>query len=204
MVKNKKLSNNISFEDLNLVNNNKYKIFNTDLLVAIDELDETKTFDELKEEKLNELFPKNKCYNPLYENVVLGNYTNYVFCNSYHSEIDANGVWDKNCEKDEECPFFQANKNYPNDFGGCKKGICELPIGMSSIGGIKVNKISVPQCYNCDNYINVDNNEVKNDNKCCYKQNRDKKLKSPDYMFEGDKQLRYKHREYLEKVGLKV
>ena len=26
------------------------------------------------------------------------------------------GVWDKKCESNNECPFYRANKNYPNEF----------------------------------------------------------------------------------------
>ncbi len=43
-------------------------------------------------------------------------------------------VWDKPCEFDHECPFFQKNKNYLNYRGGCQDGYCEMPMGTNRKG----------------------------------------------------------------------
>lgn len=41
------------------------------------------------------------------------------------------GVWDAPCEHDDQCPFFQKNKRYPNYRGGCaSSGRCEMPLGV--------------------------------------------------------------------------
>lgn len=81
------------------------------------------------------------------------------------------GVWDKNCKENDECPFFNKNKNYKNNMrGGCVEGKCEMPLGIESIGQRYYNIDSVPFCYNCP--------DGKFD--CC------KDQKSPDYIFEND------------------
>jgi len=43
-------------------------------------------------------------------------------------------VWDKPCERDTDCPFFQANKAYKNHRGGCVAGYCEMPLGVTRVG----------------------------------------------------------------------
>ena len=48
--------------------------------------------------------------------------------------INEGGVWDRPCERDEDCPFFQAA---PSDMarGGCGAGgYCEMPIGVRNAG----------------------------------------------------------------------
>lgn len=99
------------------------------------------------------------------------------------------GIFDKPCKEDKECPFFQSNKNYPNNFGGCINNKCQLPINMTNIGYhyyISDND-SAPLCYNCDqNKFNATSSELGN---CCKEQNNKKKypfLKSPDYAFKDD------------------
>lgn len=94
------------------------------------------------------------------------------------------GVWDKKCEKNSECPFYKANKNYDNEFGRCKDGKCELPLGAIRISPRKFRKDSVLMCHNCKKGTN-----------CCKGQKNKKlypNLKSPDYMFLGDEQIRKK------------
>lgn len=69
---------------------------------------------------------------------------NRALCNSSYDEVgdikSYESLWDKKCKKDEECPFYQSNKNYPNNRGGCIKkyqneyGSCEMPIGIKQIG----------------------------------------------------------------------
>ena len=43
------------------------------------------------------------------------------------------GLWDRKCVANEECPFYKANKNFPNDFGKCVNGYCDLPKGINRI-----------------------------------------------------------------------
>lgn len=50
------------------------------------------------------------------------------------SKEQCGGTWDRRCQVNEECPFFQANKTYPNYFGGCVDGYCQMPIGVKRIG----------------------------------------------------------------------
>ena len=97
----------------------------------------------------------------------------------YKSQI---GVWDKKCEKDEECPYYRANKNYDNNLGGCNNGYCQFPIGAIRISPRKIKEESVLKCHNCKKGFD-----------CCEQQKDIKlypKLKSPDYMFLGDNVLR--------------
>ena len=101
---------------------------------------------------------------------------NRMFCESYHKDINNSGVWDRKCEKDTECPYFNSNKNYPNNFGGCIEGKCQMPKGIERIGMRKISTFSRPLCHNCD--------ETPYNEDCCFKQSLNKKLKSPDYIFE--------------------
>jgi len=99
------------------------------------------------------------------------------------------GIYDKPCKEDKECPFFQSNKNYPNNFGGCINGKCQLPINMTNIGYhyYTSNSNNNPLCYNCgEKKFNITSSELGD---CCYEQNNKKKypfLKSPDYAFKDD------------------
>ena len=107
------------------------------------------------------------------------------------------GIWDKSCEYDSECPFYQANKNYPNHFGGCIDNKCQLPINMISLSPhfYDYKKHNKPYCYNCKNGNYM----------CCDEQMDNKKyplLKSPDYAFPNDYKLRYKYKNILKQNGL--
>jgi hypothetical protein len=103
------------------------------------------------------------------------------------------GVWDRRCLNDVDCPFYKANKNYPNTFGKCTgDGYCELPKGLVKMGYRKYAKNSLPYCYNC-----IDQKTGKKIvDKCCDKQ------KNPDYVFDNDIGIRYKYRKLLEEKGL--
>jgi hypothetical protein len=138
-------------------------------------------------------------------------------CLSVDPNLEKTGVWDKECQKDEDCPFFQANKNYPNNFGGCSKGVCQLPVGMKRIGFKHYNK-DKPLCYNCnmkDEVMTADGYSVIRErecsgiecNKCCdiqLKKNIYPDMKSPDFVFENDQIERVKHKQLLERTGLGV
>ena len=103
------------------------------------------------------------------------------------------GYWDRPCVVDEECPFFQANRNYTNRFGGCQRnGMCELPKGVEPLGYRGYKRSTPAYCYNCP----TDNPDEIRIDTCCAKQ------KSPDYMFVGDTQERLAHLEELDANGL--
>lgn len=88
-------------------------------------------------------------------------------------------VWDRPCQTNDECPFYQANKNYLNYRGGCNDGYCELPIGMKSISYRKYDPTQKPWCHGCP----------KANPTCCDDQKNRKMfphLKSPDYAFQLD------------------
>ena len=72
--------------------------------------------------------------------------------------------WDKMCTSNEECPFYQKNKNYPNERGGClSSGLCEMPIGVLQASPRKYFNSGrfKPFCYGCSN--NVDCCTITND-----------------------------------------
>ena len=105
----------------------------------------------------------------------------------------AYGVYDKPCEKDEECPFYKLNKNYDNEYGKCIDGTCQLPLNMENIGYhyYKKTKTTRPLCYNCNSKeFNLD---IFMDNCCDEQYDTDKYpfLKSPDYAFDGDQLSRF-------------
>jgi hypothetical protein len=95
--------------------------------------------------------------------------------------------WDIPCIEDTDCPFYKANKNYPNEFGKCmSNGICEFPVGIRRLAYVKYDDEFpyTPMCYGCDSSI-LD---------CCKDQieNPEKypELNSPDYAFSNDTTLR--------------
>ena len=131
---------------------------------------------------------------------LLPQYKTPISCKSYHPEINQTGIWDAPCQIDSDCPFNNANKNYPNDNGKCdiSSGSCEMPLGVIPIGYTKYGKLE-PNCYNCS--------ITSTDSKCCGTQMNDiKKGKvkyvSPDYIFSGDEIIRKKYKRELEELGL--
>ena len=96
---------------------------------------------------------------------------------------------DKPCKKNADCPYYRANKNYYNDFGRCMPdGKCQLPLGMMRMGYTKAydRGVYAPFCYGCSN---------PRDTMCCEDQSvliarKQSPLKSPDYAFAGDTELR--------------
>lgn len=106
------------------------------------------------------------------------------------------GIWDKKCNYDSECPFYQSNKNYPNRRGKCINGTCEFPLGIKRVSFRKYDKKHRPICYNC-----------KKGYDCCNSQLDKKKypkLSTPDYIFNNDFSDRNKYSEILAKKNLKV
>lgn len=164
---------------------------------------------KLEDKKMNiskdKFFNNHKCFG-LVNGVsqALPQYKNPIFCKSYHPEVNQNGIWDAPCQVNNDCPFYKANKNYPNEFGKCDKvsGQCEMPLGVVPIGFTKYGKIE-PDCYNCGSSSGSDSN------KCCKAQSESIKLnkvsyQSPDYIFIGDESYRKQFANDLESVGLLV
>jgi hypothetical protein len=111
-----------------------------------------------------------------------------------HCEIDRDiqgnprtpGVWDRPCTRDEDCPFFNKNQNYPNKRGGCDGyGFCEMPIGVKRMGFKKFDSTSHPICHGGP----------------CEKTGI---MASPDYVFPDDRIERIKYQTELKKRNILV
>lgn len=104
------------------------------------------------------------------------------------------GTWDTPPVNDQECPYFKANKNYPNTFGGKRGDTCELPKNMKMIG-VKRESLDpkfAPLCYNCStNKIDIGTLGY-----CC-SEPLQPGLTSPDYAFVGDSEARSKYNEHF-------
>jgi len=136
------------------------------------------------------------CFNLNYDPKLKNNYIlPYYSRESCESMYDAYGkakevgIFDTPCKTDNDCPFFQINKNYKNDYGKCKSdGYCQLPVNMKPIGYryYTNNLYNMPLCYNCDSK----NFKVSTVLGPCCKDQYDKEkypfLKTPDYAFEND------------------
>lgn len=182
---NKNFKTSKCFNDIFLTDkekNNFIKNLKMNTNLKINSLKETEFLKgKKKETQLNDEYIKNKCFGK--------NGFNESTCNSYSFENGKTGVWDKPCLKNEECPFYKKNKNYPNSRGGCKNGYCEFPLNIKRLSYKKYDKKIKPFCHNCklkkclgdDCYT------------CCDKQHYDKLkynfLKSPDYIFQNDLNL---------------
>ncbi len=133
----------------------------------------------------------------------------------FYGRVKPKGIFDKPCKSDDECPFFKANKNYPNSRGKClSNGQCELPVNMIPIGYhfFVPHPDYTPMCYNCDSKSSW--NSSTKLNTCCTKQfhrkvgennidsedNEYKFLNSPDYAFTGDIEERSNHYNQIHNV----
>lgn len=57
------------------------------------------------------------------------------------------GLWDAPCTSDDQCPYFQKNRRYPNYRGGClESGWCEMPLGV--VQSSFRTSVGVPLCHN--------------------------------------------------------
>jgi hypothetical protein len=162
-----------------------------------------------------DLHAGHKCFKPSDE--MYPDAKNSNSCLSIDPNIKKVGVWDKECKANEDCPFYQANKNYPNNFGGCQNGYCQLPVGMKKIGYKHYGK-EKPLCYNCnlktqvmlpDGTSRIEDRQCSGVecNKCCDIQHDRKiypNLKSPDFVFDGDQTERERYSELLNlnKIGV--
>lgn len=83
-------------------------------------------------------------------------------------------VWDRPCIRNEDCPFYKANKNYENTRGGCMDGgVCEMPVGVKRVAYrlYKSEERYAPFCYGCNDPLS---------STCCDEQ------WMPDYAFPND------------------
>lgn len=135
---------------------------------------------------------------------------NKIACESSHNELDGKvGVYDYPCKEDTDCPYYQANKNYPNTFGKCIKatGVCEMPEGVTRMGYKLEHKAGQAKCNNCNKLPGYEVNSL-NDEACCIEQQNSLVstgiLPSPDYRFRGDYSVRQQPENLtaLEKLGL--
>ena len=117
----------------------------------------------------------------------------------------SDGYWDKPVQSSEECQFYIANKNYPNNRGGVRgSGFCELPLGMQPLGfrGIRSSENAKPLCYNC---IKGSDGKSKTLGQCCEEQKNTMlypTLQTPDYAFQGDQFNRQQQQNTLKFRGL--
>lgn len=107
--------------------------------------------------------------------------------------LEAGNISRYMCVSDYQCPMWRANKNYPNNRGGCVNGICEFPIGLEPKGSTDFNRDSTAVCHS-----------RKTSREPCSSQLSDPKLASPDYAFEGDFNERLIYNKHLKKRGLRV
>ena len=147
--------------------------------------DKTYIYSSTEIEKKNNNNKKLEPYDHLFRCYGKKSIDKYNCENSYDvngKKLKSIGVWDRPCVSNEDCPFYKKNKNYDNEFGGCKEGVCEFPIGAINISPRKARNLDIMLCHNC----------LKKSN-CCQEQFNKKlypKLMSPDYAFKNDHYLR--------------
>jgi len=208
----------------NIVNPNKDgKLFESQYIKYIDDMENSDIDTGILDTSIHKAFIENhkltiatgtyenthKCFGLVNgKSKELISYNNPIFCKSYHPEISQNGVWDAPCQVNSDCPFYNANTNYPNEFGKCdtNTGQCEMPLGIIPIGFTKYGKTE-PDCYNCDSSFT--------NNKCCRIQynnihtpnvlnSQPVKYTSPDYIFNNDESKRKQYANLLTSQDLHV
>ena len=138
--------------------------------------------------------PKTHIYSSLETNLkptkskkILDKFPYYCFGSDAVNKIDCEkltknntkGVWDKACESDNECPFYQ----YGSDKGKCRQGICQFPVGVTRISPRKYINEEQAICKNC----NIGSSLTKI-GKCCIEQkdrNKYPNINRPQYIFEN-------------------
>lgn len=103
--------------------------------------------------------------------------------------IKINGIWDRPCFSNNECPFFKANQNYENTFGGCKKGFCEMPLNVIRKGYRQFQ--SYPLCHTSSSDSLFDCKITAN-------------MATPDYAFKNDRKQRLKNSDELIQRGIVI
>lgn len=118
------------------------------------------------------------------------------------------GIWDAPCLLDTDCPFYEANRNYPNQRGGCRRdGTCEMPVNVNRRGFRLFESRDTAHCHNCDLIQETADSDA-NIHECVkaqsMKQPPFEQLASPDYAFVNDRRERYAHQQELRARGLHV
>jgi hypothetical protein len=142
-----------------------------------DERTLVKQFPGVKKEKEDGFDSRYRCYGDPSIN-------NKALCNS---DVDVTGqkkrvktVWDRPCEDNSECPFYQANTRYKNYRGGCNDGHCEMPLGVKRTSYRYYDTKTLPVCHNCP----------KENMRCCDQQSVNQQSVNQqsvkDYAFELD------------------
>tara|TARA_B110000977_G_scaffold198552_1_gene283658 strand:- start:310 stop:1476 length:1167 start_codon:yes stop_codon:yes gene_type:complete len=162
------------------------------------------TFQKIKTpDKSNKLFTRLSKYNfgcfNIKNNTLIKAENKFDCENSFkfYGDPKPQGLWDRKCEKNEDCLFYKANTNYDNDFGKCTNGTCQLPLNMEKIGYRYYNPNKKPYCYNC---TTKDWKSVTYLGECCDEQK--KQGKSPDYAFKGDFKKRTNFERQKERINL--
>lgn len=123
--------------------------------------------------KIKVVLQEDDFFDPRYECYDHSSYQTSGLCESPYDEIGQYRKsvykWDRRCETNIECPYYQKNKNYQNYRGGCIDGYCEMPIGMSN--NSYRTGVGIPYCYNCPDPMS---------SLCCDEQ------ENPDYAFSLD------------------
>jgi len=171
-----------SVEELSRLNNrNENDIFSREEKNIITERE--------KEEEIKKLNESNK---PESSNYLCFGSKN-TRAESEGSCINSGGFWDRPVEQNYQCPYFEANKNYPNSRGGMKEsGFCDMPLGVQTLGYRGELETSQPLCYNCliEKNVNGTVEIVRGIGECCKDQKNNSSLYpnmvSPDYAFPGD------------------
>lgn len=180
---------------INIYNSSLKNDYNTDKTYY---RDSDENISIIPNEKVIKNIIEKKKHNKLYSCVGKISH-NKTDCESDVNELgvkSTKGVWDRKCNYHSECPFYQANKNYPNRRGGCISGQCEFPLGIKKTAFRKYNSKSKPLCYNCKNNYN-----------CCNQQNNKQlypKIKTPDYIFRNDFKDRNRFKNTLFKNKLNI
>ena len=132
-------------------------------------------------------------YGKVYQNIIENSYM-CIEDLKYRTKKDCikdGHTWDKPCLKNDECPFYKKNVNYPNNFGQCINGFCEMPLGVVRKGFTQFDTNFKPICHNCPS----------KDPHCCHNK---KNIISPDYAFKKDHIKRLENIQELELRGIKV
>jgi hypothetical protein len=136
--------------------------------------------------KIKSILKKDDFFDPRYECYEHPSYQTQGLCESPYDEIGQYRKpvykWDRRCETNIECPYYQKNTNYQNYRGGCVDGYCEMPIGMSN--NSYRTGVGIPYCYNCIDPMST---------LCCDEQMH------PDYAFELDV---YERKAYKDKLTI--
>lgn len=119
--------------------------------------------------------------------------------------INSGGVWDRSVGDSEECPFYKANTNYPNDYGKARGYGCDMPENVERRGFryYSADPKHVPLCYNCKTDL-IGRGTL---GKCCesqYNASLYPSLNGPDYAYKGDENVRRQYKTYFDYRNLSI